>query len=143
MNKHLYYLIQWTWGLPLNIVGLFAFLYALIRKRRWYKWRKAICIVSPWNFGGLNLGMFIIHGENNSSTLYHEYGHSIQNMQWGILCPFVITLVSATRYWCRKFYNKFIFKRTLKELPEYDSVWFERQATEYGNKAASNAWSWI
>lgn len=100
--KILYYLIQWTWGIVMNLIGLITFIVCKILKYPTYKYRNAICIVVPGkNFGGLELGMFFIRGERNEEVCPHEYGHGIQNLWWGPLFPFVIAIPSATRYWLR------------------------------------------
>ena len=103
--KIFYYIIQWTWGIVMNIIGLCVFLFAKIKKYETYKYRNAICIVAPTNFGGLELGMFFIRGKDNQSVCPHEYGHGIQNLWWGPLFPFVIAIPSAFRYWVRNFKN--------------------------------------
>ena len=133
----LYYWIQFTWGLPLNLVGMLVY-FVLVRclKCKTYKHRKMICIVIPISFGGLNLGMFAIHGEGDEEVVTHEYGHSIQNLLWGWLMPFVITIPSAIRYW-----NRTLSKTTPKT--GYYDIWFEKQATDFGKLAEQNEWSFI
>lgn len=136
----LYYLIQWTWGLPLTFLGALSYIiFVKILKYKTYKYRNLICIVVPWNFGGLNLGMFAIHGEKNYSLISHEYGHSIQNLWWGWLMPFVITIPSAARYW----YRELLFKKGVPLKTGYYDIWFESQATKLGEKAKEETWSWI
>jgi hypothetical protein len=103
--KIFYYIIQWTWGIVMNIIGLCVFLFAKIKKYETYKYRNAICIVAPKNFGGVELGMFFMRGKDNQSVCPHEYGHGIQNLWWGPLFPFVIAIPSAFRYWVRNFKN--------------------------------------
>ena len=95
---------------------------------------------APKSFGGLNLGMFFIIGKGNQASAAHEYGHSLQNLTWGLLMPFVIAIPSAVRYWYRriKYTNK-----GLKAPTPYDSVWFEAQATDYGNRANAGEWNWL
>lgn len=54
-HKWLYYLLQFTWGLPMNIVGSLVFLVLIIFARK-----KPIRIYNCWhirigkNWGGLN-----------------------------------------------------------------------------------------
>lgn len=193
--KALYYIIQWTWGLPMNLLGVITFLVARLCQWEYYWYRNAICIVVPWNFGGMEMGMFFVRGQDNESVSAHEYGHSIQNLWWGPLFPVVIAMPSAFRYWTRT-KNSTISKRNFacivcgiaaivgilitvisalllqlwlsiigiliivyaalmfvwmvvieipqyKEYVKYDAVWFEGQATELGNKANQNTWSWL
>lgn len=101
--KFLYYLIQWTWGIIMNIVGGITFIICKCCRCETYMYRNAVCIVVPWNFGGLELGMFFVRGKKNISVCAHEYGHSIQNLWWGPLFPFVVCIPSAIRYWLREF----------------------------------------
>lgn len=136
-SNNLYYWIQFTWGLPLNLVGILVYYFLVkILKCKTYKHRKMICIVVPINFGGLNLGAFAIHGEKDYDVATHEYGHSIQNLMWGWLMPFVITIPSAARYW----------QRELSKVPPktgYYDIWFEKQATDLGLLVEQNRWSFI
>lgn len=143
MKKSLYYFLQWTWGLPMTLIGLIVFIVCSLLGCRTYSYRNAICIVIPWNFGGMELGMFFVRGVLNINVCAHEYGHSIQNMWWGPLFPLVIAIPSAIRYWYRRFYTMFIYQKNRKKLPPYDSIWFERQATKLGNLAENNYWSWL
>lgn len=143
MKKLIYYILQWTWGLPMTFIGLLVFCICKIYQCRHYWYRNAICIVLPGDFDGLELGMFFLRGKWSVGLCEHEYGHSIQNLWWGPLFPFVIAIPSAIRYWYRKFYMKFIYKNTRKKLPDYDSIWFEGQATRLGTKANANTWSWL
>ena len=83
--------------------------------------------------------MFIILGEKNKTLITHEYGHSIQNLYWGWLMPFVIAIPSATRYW----YRKIMIKLNKKLTTSYYDIWFEKQASELGYRANKNEWSWI
>lgn len=101
--KFLYYLIQWTWGLPMNIIGGIACLVCAIRKCPIQKYRNGVEILVNNNFGGLELGMFFIRGKDCLGVRPHEYGHGIQHLWWGPLFPFVIGLPSAARYWLRHF----------------------------------------
>ena len=155
MKGILYYIVQWTWGIIMNLIGAVAFgalmlvdtIYYIFHPYhlfRAYRHRKAICVVLPWHTGAISLGMFMIRGKYIPEVCSHEYGHSIQNMQWGPLFLFVIGLPSLFRCWYRDLYMKFIYgKKSRKILSHYDSIWFEGQATEYGKKADDGAWSWI
>ena len=58
MKKVLFYLVQWTWGLTVNLAGLLAHLFVR-RKGRTERFQKAIITFLPWNFGGLSLGLFM------------------------------------------------------------------------------------
>ena len=139
MKHILYYLIHWTWGFMTSFVGLLVFLISKICGCETYRYRKAICIVWPGNFGGCELGMFFIRGKQNISICPHEYGHSIQTLIFGPLMPLIISLPSFIRYWHREFRK--LIKKPCKN--SYDSIWFERWATNLGNKANSEKWLWL
>lgn len=133
----MYYLIQWTWGILANILGAIIFLFAAAAKWPIQRYRRAVQILVPWNFGGLSLGMFILRGAANDSVLPHEYGHTIQNLRFGPLYLFAIGIPSAIRYWKRE------FTKDKSNLPLYDSIWFEGQATKLGIMAQSGKWNWL
>lgn len=133
----MYYVIQWTWGLIMNIIGFFVFIFAKICKWPIKKYRKAIEIICPSNkIGGVSLGMFIMRGARQHAVMPHEYGHSIQNLRFGPAFLFVIGIPSFIRCGYRT-----IFKN--KQFPPYDSIWFEGQATELGKQANENKWNWL
>ena len=81
------------------------------------------------NWGGLDLGMESLVNKNPSEhILNHEFGHAIQNCYFGPLFLF-IWIASAIRYQIRK-----IQQKKGKQLPPYDSIWFEGQATRLGTE---------
>lgn len=136
----LYYLLQFTWGLPMNIIGALAslILHCILRypiKR----FRNMYYIQIPSRFGGVNLGMFCVIGKDCESVLPHEYGHSIQNLWWGALMPFFIGIPSMIRYW----YRELVVLSGGLLTRGYDDIWFEGQATALGNHAELNKWSWL
>ena len=138
--KWLYYLIQLTWGILMTLIGAIAyFIFAICLKYPTSKYRNMYCFVMPYSFGGMNLGMFAVYGEGDESVLSHEYGHSIQNLFFGPLMPFIIGIPSVIRYWYRE------LQYTFKKPPttNYDDIWFEGQATSLGKKADSKKWKWI
>ena len=69
LMKFIYYLLHWTWALPMNIVGGIMCLIALCCKCPVQKYRNAIEILVPWNFGGLEMGMFFIRGKDCPSVI--------------------------------------------------------------------------
>jgi len=91
------------------------------------------------NWGGLDLGAVALCGGYTTTckdenwfqhTRRHEFGHSLQNLIWGPLFPFVIAIPSAIRY----NYQNWRSKKGL-ENKDYDAIWFEGQATKWGTKA--------
>lgn len=129
-HKFIYYLLSFTWGLPMNIVGcICALIFVIMGKRpKKHGWN--------WYFEfdvdfGLELGIFFISPINGSTSLKnHEFGHSIQNIWLGIFTPFVVSVPSAVRFWIREYQYKF---HPEKKLEPYDAIWFEGTASSSGN----------
>ena len=93
--KIIYYFLQWTFGLPQNLIGLLFYLFT--RSGEKYRYRNAA--VKSWRFGGsMGLGMFIFMGEvpprDKDYVLRHEYGHTVQSIILGPLFLPVIGLPS-------------------------------------------------
>ena len=126
-NKFLFYLIQFTWGLPMNIIGALVFIILIVFfKKKPKKFYNHYYIAVGKNWGGLEFGVFFLCDESETeSTLYHEAGHGLQNIVWGVLFPFVIFIPSALRYWYRRLTPE-------KDHPDYYSIWFEKQASYWG-----------
>lgn len=103
MKKFLFYLVQFTWGLPQNLVGLIGFL-ILHRSHEWERFHNSyVTYVNAKNFGGVSLGMFIFinakrDGEWRHDTKIHEYGHTIQSIVLGPVWAAVIAIPSFL--WC-------------------------------------------
>ena len=95
-GRVLFYLIQWTWGLPQNLAGLF--LYTIYRGQKHFAYRNTI--VTNWKrLSGLSLGMFIFVWKGAPERMVaHEYGHSIQSMILGPFYFFAIGIPSLL--WC-------------------------------------------
>ena len=131
MNKFTFYLLSFTWGLPLNLVGAIVALAMIITGHKPQKWGYCYYFEVGENWGGLELGIFFLTNKNPSNhTKNHEHGHAIQNCYWGFLMPFVISIPSAIRYW----YRIIRTKRGRRNKTKYDSVWFESQASKWGTE---------
>ena len=86
VNKRLYNLAQWTWGLPQTLAG-FA-LYMAHRRDKHYDYNGARATV--WNRNdGVSLGKYIF-APDDEDMLSHEYGHSRQSL---LLGPFYLLAV--------------------------------------------------
>ena len=121
----MYYLLQWTWGLLENIIGGIVFL-VLIGKPH-FKYKKCIATVySETNNGSFSLGMFIFLGRKYETVIDHEYGHTLQNMMFGIAKPFIVSIPSIVRYWYKELISH--------KWDDYDDIWFENHATKIGSK---------
>lgn len=130
-KRILFYIVSITWGALLSIPGLIIML-CLLPFGRVKVYHGRLCGVVGSSWGGFNLGCcFLVckEAQNSDYTCGHECGHGLQNCLWGPLTPFVITIPSAIRYWYR---NWALAKG--KKLPDYDAIWFEGQATEWGKK---------
>ena len=134
VKDFLFYLIQWTWGLPVNLVGGIVFLICTkIKGRRWQKFGYSKIVYLPWNSGGLSLGLFIFMKDNHKSekwtynTRIHEYGHTWQCLLLGPIYYIVIALPSAI--WCNFFegYRK-------KNNVSYYWLYCENWANAWGQK---------
>jgi hypothetical protein len=131
MNRITFYLLSFTWGLPLTLVGLIVALVMICTGHKPQKWGYCYYFEVGQGWGGLELGIIFLTNKNPSvHTKNHEHGHAIQNCSWGFLMPFVVSIPSAIRYWYR------IIKKRLGylNLTKYDSVWFESQATKWGTQ---------
>ena len=97
-----YWLLQCTWGLPMNLIGAIVALVLLITGHKPKTLGPNVYFEVGEYWGGLELGgFFICCKQSDMDTKYHEAGHGIQNIIWGPLFPFVIWMPSALRYWLR------------------------------------------
>ena len=116
----------------MNVVGGIVFLVLLITGHKVHRIQNAFYIMAGKDWGGLTLGCFIIvDDEPTKHILTHEYGHTYQNIIFGPLFPFLVGIPSAIRYWYREYLVRKKGKR-YKDLPDYESIWFEGQATKLG-----------
>lgn len=129
-----FYFVQWTWGLPVNLVGGIIYLICTkILKRRHQKFGYSNIVYLPWNQGGLSLGLFIFMRENHENanwtynTRIHEYGHTWQCLLLGPLYYIIIALPSAI--WCNLFAN---YRK--KNNISYYAVYCESWANAWGQK---------
>ena len=126
-RRILFYLLQFTWGLPVNIVGLLVFL--CCRKRfRSETFCNSIVTYLPGDRGGLSLGIFIFLNTQDVCRLrIHEYGHTVQCLFLGPLYWIVVMLPSAI------WYHFFVGYRKKRGVP-YDALYCERWATAWGKQ---------
>lgn len=130
-DKKLYYTLNFTWGIIMNIIGAIAALVMLCTGHKPHRHGGSIYFEHGKGWGGVDLGCFFICSEGSSEALKnHEYGHSLQNAIWGPLFPFVVVIPSTIRYHWRNAQTKKGVKLTTK----YDDIWFEGQATDWGTK---------
>lgn len=129
-KKWVYYLLQFTWGLPMNIIGAIVALVLICFRKRPYRYGWNLCFELPVNFG-LELGIFFIAPINGSAhTKNHEHGHAIQNIYFGPFTIGMVSIPSAARFWVREL----MYKVGKPPRAKYDDIWFEGQATKSGDK---------
>ena len=127
--KILFYILNFTWGIIMNIFGLIGAGAMLVLGKRPLRHAGSITFHIGRNWGGVSLGIFSFVCENASKhTLDHEFGHAVQNALYGPLFPFIVAIPSFIRYW-RIRLGKLV-------VENYDDAWFEGQATEWGTKIA-------
>lgn len=133
INKQLYRTLNLTWGLPMTLIGYAVEAVLKCAKLKPKRWGGCTWFTIGENWGGVSLGMVIITCKDaTEETLNHEFGHSIQNAIFGIFFPFVVAIPSVIRYW-----KRIADKKKGKTLEPYDAIWFEGQATRWGNKYIS------
>ena len=136
MKKPLFYILSFTWGLPLTLVGLIVAAVLLICGYKPKKHGYCFYFEVGDNWSGLELGVIFLTRKNPSTHLKnHELGHGIQNCYYGLFMPFIVCIPSAIRYW----YRKIRYERKGLEPPtRYSDIWFEGQADKWGNKLFEN-----
>lgn len=121
----LYYLIQFTWGLPQNILGLL--IYHKHRKNKKELFYNSLITYHSESWGGISLGIFIIiNGQRSQEwimqTKVHEFGHSIQSLLLGPLYLFVIGLPSMI--WCNsKYWQNYRKEKNVSYFDFYPEKW--------------------
>lgn len=138
MNKALFYILSYTWGVFLTVVGWLVAGVLMLLGYRPKLWGGSRYFVVGKNWGGLSIGTTIVVSErsNHTDILNHEFGHSVQNCYFGPFCLFLVTIPSFVRACWREFV---VWVRPEKrwELPDYYSIWFERTASELGEANVS------
>lgn len=130
MNKKLFYILNFTWGIIMNIFGLIGAGAMSALHKTPIRHAGSIVFRTGHNWGGVSLGLFtFVCEEADEHILNHEFGHSLQNAVYGPLFPFIVAIPSFTRY--------HLINNNLIQVKDYDDIWFEGQATEWGTKAAN------
>lgn len=126
-RRILFYLLQFTWGLPVNIVGLLLFL--CCRKHfHSESFCNGVVTYLPGDRGGLSLGIFIFLSTQDIRSLrIHEYGHTVQCLFLGSLYWIIVMIPSAI------WYHFFAGYRKKHSIP-YDALYCERWATAWGKQ---------
>ena len=135
MKGFLYGLLQWTWGLPQNLVGLVLYLYYRARGCPWFRYQGAHALVWPVKSGSMSMGSFLfLHPSwtpRDQALLAHEYGHTIQSLYFG---PFyLLTVGLPSLIWAG---TPALQRRRRERHLDYDSVYPENWATRLGTRYA-------
>ena len=124
IKKVLFAAVQFTWGLPQTLCGLFVF---LASEGKTDSYRCAVC--KAWSHGsGLSLGLFLFVPEGASGRITaHEYGHSLQSL---ILGPFYLPVIGLpSLIWC---VNKQAIRYRKEKKKDYFSFYTEKTADALG-----------
>lgn len=128
-SRALFYVVQFTWGLSVNLAGLLVFL--CCKRSRCEKYCNSIVTYLPGDRGGLSLGIFTFISSQSAAgrrrLCIHEYGHTIQCLFLGPLYWFVVVIPSAVWYHLFAGFRK-------KHQISYDTLYCERWATAWGEK---------
>ena len=134
MKKLFAWILTLTWGGIMTAIGLVAALILMLcgHKPKLYKGVPMFEVGHGW--GGVTLGCVIIVCKDNYKSLKdHEFGHVIQNLLFGPFAIFLVDIPSMARYWYREYLVRSGKKKDY-QLPDYDAIWFEGQATKWGTK---------
>lgn len=125
----IYHILQFSWGLPQNLIGLLMYLCLFNRKS--FRYEKSY--VRVWKRQtSLSMGQYLFVTEKyNRNLLSHEYGHTYQSLYLG---PFYLLFVGIpSAVWCFLFgFDKF---RKKVKIGYYDMP-FEKNASRLGRKHA-------
>lgn len=137
MKKILFYIVQWTWGLPVNIIGLIVFLICKIAGFKQKKFKNAYITYVNWNQGGLSLGLFIFMKDEHESKVWtynthiHEYGHTYQCLLLGVFYWIIIALPSAI--WCN-FFEGYRKRNNVSYYVFYPEKWANAWGQKFSEK---------
>lgn len=131
INATLFYLLSFTWGAPVSVIGCIYALYFILTKHKPKRFGYCCYFESKLLKGAFNVGTFIFTSPNSTGDLLsHEHGHALQNCVYGIFMPFLVSIPSCLRYHYRRFMRKCLHKNPKNP---YDNIWFENEATIIGN----------
>ena len=129
MTALIFYLLSFTWGLPITLCGCLAALFAALCRVPCERAGYCLHFRFGHGWGGFSLGVFIFTGrEADKKIVWHEHGHGLQNCIFGPFMIFLVSVPSVIRYWYRR------LKKDKTRLKPYDDIWFEGQATRMGQR---------
>lgn len=130
-----FYLVQLSWGVIMNVFGLLVTIFMLITFHKPHRFGPNYYFRCRKLEGfGFECGICFVIGadcETDFGLKCHEAGHGVQNMIFGPITIFLCSIPSLIRYWYReiKYYRKGLTPKT-----DYDDFWVEGQATRLGFK---------
>ena len=147
MKAFLFYLVQFTWGLPVNLISGMIFLVLEAKGCDHSRFFHAFITYIPCASlrGGMSLGIFIFvavkRGEPiekcwNRDSSIHEYGHTYQALLLGPLYWLVIGLPSII--W-RYFFDAYRKKNDVSYYKLYCESWANRWGRKFTKERFSNA----
>ena len=126
-----FWLLSLTWGAIPTVFGALLFFALLLGGKKPRRIGPMFYIRFGKRWGGTELGMFFLRDDTSTDHVtYHEAGHGIQNIILGPLMLPIISIPSFLRYHYRNFIRR---RHPERQLPPYDSIWFEGQATRLGS----------
>lgn len=139
VKRILWLVLQWTWCLPQNLVGLCI----LLAHRKEERMRFHGAYVTAWgNNGCTSMGSFIFMDRSNMQhmpLLVHEYGHTLQSAVLGWLYLPVIALPSVLWFLlpvCRQYRRKHRISYYRFYTESWANRWGERVC---GERSMGNA----
>ena len=116
-------IIQWTWCLPQNLLGLFIL--AIIKAQGANTGKYNETCVTRWKYScGLSLGQFIFVPETTShKTIQHEYGHSRQSLMLGWLYLFIVGIPSIIWAGC---FSRYRSKYNVSYYSRFPENWADK-----------------
>lgn len=132
VSKTAFYILSFSWGLLYTLAGMLVALVMLITGHKVKRWGWSWYFeTGGGRWGGMSWGPVFIKDRYSGSALKnHEFGHAVQNCFFGPFMIFLVGIPSSIRYWARRINTK----HGRRPKSEYESVWFERQATKLGNR---------
>lgn len=94
----------------MSLIGLLIILILMIAGYKVKTFNSRLYVEIGKNWGGCEFGCVFLCSEGSSLSLkQHECGHGIQNIIFGPLIIFLVSIPSAVRYWLRETGKKWQF----------------------------------
>ncbi len=132
LDRKRFYLLSFTWGLPMTLAGLAVACGMLLTGHRMQRFGPCFCFERGKSWGGMTWGFVIVVCRGaGKDLLAHELGHAMQNCRFGPFMPFLVGIPSSLRYHARRLFTRITGREPRKP---YDAAWFEGQATAVGRE---------